>query len=149
MLLSVSLWVADCWRDRQSVYQGTQFLYAKKGRPSYGASTSIWFCDFWYDCNHRIFNGLWKTWKRIGKPFINEVVNKNPTSSVQKRIFCWCIRSRWKLDPSYKCICLQVASDIVLFDRVLIKDIALEQFVFCHLPLLDMGLNVWNSKIKQ
>jgi len=27
-----------------------------------------------------------------------------------------------------------------LVDRVLIKDIALERFVFCHLPLLDMRL---------
>ena len=42
---------------------------------------------------------------------------------------------------------------IVLLDRVLIKDIALERFVFCHLPLLDMRLkyetqsskNIWNE----
>ena len=27
-----------------------------------------------------------------------------------------------------------------MVDRVLIKDIALERFVFCHLPLLDMRL---------
>jgi hypothetical protein len=32
-----------------------------------------------------------------------------------------------------------VAADIVLLGRVLIKDIVLEQFVFCHFPLLRYG----------
>ena len=38
-------------------------------------------------------------------------------------------------------------ADIVLLDRVLIKDIALERFVFCHLPLLDMRLK--NMKLNK